>query len=64
MLDPSTIYKAVKPKDINLPLTRQVVHEVLISFNKTGKYHVNYHPDFLTLYNGKLNKRAWNMMAK
>ncbi|HJF10516.1 hypothetical protein [Limosilactobacillus oris] len=63
-LDPTTIYKAVKPRDINLPLTRQVVHEVLISFNKTGKYRVNYSPDFKTLYNGKLNKATWNLMAK
>ncbi len=48
---------AVKPRDINLAMTRQIVHELLLSIMqlKHLTFHVTYEPDLLHNFNNRLN---------
>lgn len=47
-----------KPKDINLAMTRQIVHEVLLSIMQLKRltFQVNYEPDFNHNINNRLNR--------
>lgn len=45
--------------DINLALTRQIVHEVLISLLPYFNLQLDYRPDFETNWHAKLNRMGW-----
>lgn len=45
--------------DINLALTRQIVHETLISLLPYFNLQLNYKPDFDTNWHAKLNRQGW-----
>lgn len=47
--------------DLNLALTRQVVHEVLISLLPYFDLGIEYRPDFNTNWNNKLNAIGWHL---
>lgn len=47
----------IRPCDINLAMTRQIVHEILLSMMKLNHltFRINYKPDFLHNINSRLN---------
>lgn len=49
----------ISGRDINLALTRQVVHEVLISLLSHFDLQLDYKPDFETNWQSKLNRIGW-----
>lgn len=62
-IDKNTIQEATRPTGITLSLTRQVVHEVLISLNQHGRYRLTYNPDFDKMFKAKLNYMGWRMFV-
>lgn len=62
-LNQDELGKITHIRDVNLSLTRQIVHELLITVNKFTSYYVKYNPDFKYNFKRKLNYFAWNMTA-
>lgn len=62
-LNKDTLGKPTHIKDVTLSLTRQIVHELLITINKNSHYYINYKPDFEYNFKRKLNYFSWWLSA-